>query len=156
MQSFGVKLVYYDRSRKPEIEAMGAEYTSNLEDFVSRCDIVAINVRCPVISKFGCMRAEHTHGTATCGRAVRICLSHCPRLGCGCLFVKTHWSWRRTSELVLFTQNIAVLLLEYCQGTAQHIFLQPGQVPLTNKTRCGSCGSRHSLGLCVCSTISSC
>ena len=51
MQSFGVKLVYYDRHQKPEIEAMGAEHFSNLEEFVGRCDIVALNVRCPFVTK---------------------------------------------------------------------------------------------------------
>ena len=52
MQSFGVKLVYYDRHQKPEIEAMGAEHFSNLEEFVGRCDIVAINVRCPSLPEW--------------------------------------------------------------------------------------------------------
>ena len=50
MQSFGVKLVYYDRHQKTEIEAMGAEHFSNLEEFVGRCDIVAINVRRPFVT----------------------------------------------------------------------------------------------------------
>lgn len=65
MQSFGVKLVYYDRHQKPEIEAMGAEHFSNLEEFVGRCDIVAINVRCPCIASVAFARAEHTQCTAT-------------------------------------------------------------------------------------------
>ncbi len=44
-QSFGVKLVYYDRHQKPEIDAMGVAWIQDLEAMVSRCDIVTINVR---------------------------------------------------------------------------------------------------------------
>ena len=48
-QSFGVKLAYYDRHQKPEIDAMGVAWFQDLEAMVSRCDIVTINVRrCPL------------------------------------------------------------------------------------------------------------
>ena len=44
-QSFGVNTVYYDRHEKPHLNEIGAEYFSDLDTFLGRCDIVAINVR---------------------------------------------------------------------------------------------------------------
>ena len=40
---------------------MGAEHFSNLEEFVGRCDIVAINVRCPFSTRKVFMRAKLRH-----------------------------------------------------------------------------------------------
>ncbi len=40
-----MKLAYYDRHQKPEIDAMGVAWMQDLEAMVSRCDIVTINVR---------------------------------------------------------------------------------------------------------------
>ncbi len=40
-----MKLVYYDRHQKPEIDAMGVAWIQDLEAMVSRCNIVTINVR---------------------------------------------------------------------------------------------------------------
>ena len=43
-----------------------------------------------------------------------------------------------------------MLWRQHCLRHSSRLFLQRGQVPLTNKTRCGSSGSHHSLGLCFC------
>lgn len=38
-------MVYYDRQEKPHLNEIGAQYFSDLNTFLGRCDIVAINVR---------------------------------------------------------------------------------------------------------------
>lgn len=44
MQPWGVELLYYARREKPALEEMGVELVTELEQFVSRCDVVTINL----------------------------------------------------------------------------------------------------------------
>ena len=45
MQPWDVKRLYYDRHQKPDrFDKMGVQWESNLDSFLSKCDVVTINV----------------------------------------------------------------------------------------------------------------
>ena len=44
VQPFGVKMLYYARRDKPAMAELGVERVTVLEEFVSRCDVVSINL----------------------------------------------------------------------------------------------------------------
>ena len=136
MQSFGVKLVYYDRHQKPEIEAMGAEHFSDLEEFVGRCDIVAINVRCLNIAVIVLAHASLTVIQQLVAFSAGF---YCPCLGCGHAVVQVQFSatTQACSSMLHRVLHVVALVLPqallnaFCNGARCRSPTRPGAAHAT-------------------------